>query len=536
MGKILRKGLALTLVFLMVFSSIAFAFAAETPDAEKEDSLLMTIEELRGFKYPAPPAQKPAVMLNGEYVAFNDAVPVNVNGRIMVPFRAILEAMGATVDYNSKTKEIRAILDDKEISFYAGKADIKVVEDGKESTVKMDVVPFIDAYTQRMFVSTRFVAEAFGLSVGWDSIRKTVVIIDYDKMVPEIAEKFEIIGLLFDTQDYDFNNSYETTGSMNMDITVAKSLMQELSGVPTEKNVTASFDMNIAGIQKALNLDMAIDMEADIDDLYPIIGITEESDKAAIEAIIKNLDVKLKMDDENIYISMPALDYLLNGEVPGAAVTGTTWYEIPLQFVYDVYAEMGMDYEAMLNSAATSTSVNDIIELILSLTEGYMTVETYYDVCGVVAALNELIGDDQFRKSGNTYTLSLNEKSFALKLAKFVDIEDVNAFIAEFKDSGVTFDVNLSIKTTSAGKLSSYTMKTACDIDLTGQGEGFDKASVKLDASGSLYKSDVTFVFDLSNLCKVTVTAKENVKETTKTPDVKIPTGDTVIDISTLMQ
>ena len=42
-----------------------------------------------------------SVQLNGAYVHFADAHPEKVNGRVMVPFRAIAEALGAEVDYNA---------------------------------------------------------------------------------------------------------------------------------------------------------------------------------------------------------------------------------------------------------------------------------------------------------------------------------------------------------------------------------------------------------------------------------------------------
>ena len=41
------------------------------------------------------------VWLNGAYMAFPDAVPVVKDGRTQVPFRAILEALGATVSYDN---------------------------------------------------------------------------------------------------------------------------------------------------------------------------------------------------------------------------------------------------------------------------------------------------------------------------------------------------------------------------------------------------------------------------------------------------
>ena len=42
-----------------------------------------------------------SVQLNGAYVHFADTQPEKVNGRVMVPFRAIAEALGAEVDYNA---------------------------------------------------------------------------------------------------------------------------------------------------------------------------------------------------------------------------------------------------------------------------------------------------------------------------------------------------------------------------------------------------------------------------------------------------
>ena len=42
-----------------------------------------------------------SVQLNGAYVHFADAQPEKVNGRVMVPFRAIAEVLGAEVTYDA---------------------------------------------------------------------------------------------------------------------------------------------------------------------------------------------------------------------------------------------------------------------------------------------------------------------------------------------------------------------------------------------------------------------------------------------------
>ena len=40
------------------------------------------------------------ILYNDTVVQYEDVKPVNTDGRVMIPFRAALESMGATVDYN----------------------------------------------------------------------------------------------------------------------------------------------------------------------------------------------------------------------------------------------------------------------------------------------------------------------------------------------------------------------------------------------------------------------------------------------------
>lgn len=533
MGKYLRKVLAVTLVLMMVLSGSVFAFAEDTllisPAPSK--SLLMTWEELEAYEMPEAPAKKPAVMINGGYVAFTDAAPANINGRVMVPFRAILEAMGATVDYDTKTKEISAVLGDKEISFYAGKPDIEIVENGVESKITMDVIPFIDAYTQRTFVSTRFVAEAFGLSVGWDSAEKTVIIIDFQKMIPEIAEKFTVLGMLFDNSDFDMTKNYKSTGDMNFAVALSENAMQQITQDLTATKAEVSFDMDVAGVQKGMTADMTIDIETDIEDLYALLG-ADAPDKAYIEELLTGLDMAIKMDDENIYISMPVLDYLLQGETGVSAEEGqTVWYAIPFSLLYDTYEEMGVDFEGMLNGMMEMKGLEDFLNIMVDMSEDSMTIDTYFEVNAVVAVFEEIMGDDQFKKSGNTYTLSVDPEWLAEKLEAFGS-ETAEEYLGEWKTDGINFDFDLTVRATSSGKLSSYAMKGVMDLGFL---IGHEGAEMTFEAEGSTFKADMEFIVDVPDLVKVTVSSTENATETSKSPDVKIPAGDKVIDLYDLI-
>ncbi|MBE6031314.1 MAG: copper amine oxidase N-terminal domain-containing protein [Clostridiales bacterium] len=530
MGKLLKKGLALTLVLVMVISGGTFAFAQEKEDVVK-DSLLMTIDELKAADYPEAPAQKPAVMLNGEYVAFTDANPANISGRVMVPFRAILEAMGAVVDYDKATKEISAVLGDKEISFYAGKPDINIVENGVESKITMDVVPFIDAYSQRTYVSTRFVAEAFGLSVGWDSDDKTVIIIDFKSMIPEIADKFEVLGMLFDTEDFDWEKNYKTEGFAKLGLGISDTIAQQLTGDLTKTGGEISFDMDIAGIQKGMTADVTVDMEADLSKLYEIIDVAGTPEEAYFEQLMTGLDIDVKMDDEAIYIAMPFLDYVMSEEMT-LPEGDKVWYKIPLSFLYETYDEMGVDFEGLLNGVTEMTSLEDYLYYYVGMMEDLLSTETYLDTCAVVAVLEECMGDDAFKKSGNTYTLSMDNAWLAEKIALFGS-ESETELLDEWNTDGISFDIDLIIKATSAGKLSNYSLNGSVDLSAL---IGTPGSVFIIKSSGNNYKADAECVIAIPELFTVSVSTSESLTQTSKAPDVKIPSGDGVVDLVKFME
>lgn len=109
------------------------------------------------------------VTLDGEEIEF-DQPPVSVDGRTLVPIRAVMEKMGGTVIWlpETNTTEIRfdgnrmqLVLDSK-TAFFNGDA------------YKLDVAP--RSMNNRTLMPLRFVAEKFGFNVGWNDSTRTVVI------------------------------------------------------------------------------------------------------------------------------------------------------------------------------------------------------------------------------------------------------------------------------------------------------------------------------------------------------------------------
>ena len=105
------------------------------------------------------------VQLNGDMIKFPDAKPEKVNGRVMVPFRAIAEALGAEVDYNAGA--ITAKKDGETLSFALGGKQLTVTDStGKVvKTTPIDTAPYKKG--GRTYVPVRFFAEGFGLTVQW---------------------------------------------------------------------------------------------------------------------------------------------------------------------------------------------------------------------------------------------------------------------------------------------------------------------------------------------------------------------------------
>lgn len=111
------------------------------------------------------------VLYHGESVEF-DAEPYYLNGRIMVPIRAIFEALGAVVDWNETTNTADAVLGDTRVSLAMG-SDIIIIN-GNECRM--------DASTElagdRLFAPARFVAESFGKSISYHEASQTAIISD----------------------------------------------------------------------------------------------------------------------------------------------------------------------------------------------------------------------------------------------------------------------------------------------------------------------------------------------------------------------
>ena len=112
----------------------------------------------------------------------NGTKPVIVEGRTLVPIRAIIESFGGNVGWDGKTQTVELKM---------GNDTIKLIINSKTaylngSAKTLDVAPAI--INERTMLPIRFVAEGFGLSVGWDGNTQTVTIIKKPDILSDIPQ------------------------------------------------------------------------------------------------------------------------------------------------------------------------------------------------------------------------------------------------------------------------------------------------------------------------------------------------------------
>ena len=109
------------------------------------------------------------VSLDGENIPF-DQPPAIINGRTLVPMRAIFEAMGAEVEWEADTQTILSTKDDTVISMTINN---RTMERAGQK-IRLDVPPQIVG--NRTMVPARAVAESFGCDVKWNGRARKVSI------------------------------------------------------------------------------------------------------------------------------------------------------------------------------------------------------------------------------------------------------------------------------------------------------------------------------------------------------------------------
>lgn len=102
-----------------------------------------------------------------------DAIAHYYNGNPMIPLRTLAERLGYTVRWDRRNKTaILTNYDLKEIKVKEGYNYCKV----NEEDIPLTIAPYINKYSNRMFITIGFVKHVFNLDAKFDTKRETIII------------------------------------------------------------------------------------------------------------------------------------------------------------------------------------------------------------------------------------------------------------------------------------------------------------------------------------------------------------------------
>ncbi len=192
----------------------------------------------------------PGVIVNGQSLTM-DVPPIVDNGRIMVPMRAICEALGAAVEWTDGEQRVSAVRAGSTVTFVLGQT--QAFKDGE--SIEMDVVPRVE--NERVLVPLRFISQALGADVDWNGDTYNAIInLNQESIspasttiIPDNARVFNTAGTYGPSSGKDVldtNVSIQADGvalqnmSINGDLYVAREVGEgsvELNNVDVTGNV-----------------------------------------------------------------------------------------------------------------------------------------------------------------------------------------------------------------------------------------------------------------------------------------------------------
>gem|GEM_PF-3329919 len=170
---------------------------------------------------PAAAGEPVKISINGSLLA-TDVDPVIVEGRTMVPIRAIAEGFGADVAWNGQKKQVTIEKSGNVVILVVN--DVNALVD--DAQVQMDVTPQI--VNGRTMIPARFVSSALGAQVDWDGINRVVLIEKHEVdggLTPEqVLEKSMVATDVYES--YRFKGNIQLNMDMDSVIPLGQDSMQ----------------------------------------------------------------------------------------------------------------------------------------------------------------------------------------------------------------------------------------------------------------------------------------------------------------------
>ncbi len=503
MKKLKYPALAAALSLTM---SCAPAFAAEMPASAENDysnapeNYTDFIPEVSNDELFALLYNRTGVMFNGKSIALNDS-PVNIDGRVKLPFRELMEKIGAAVDYDEAASKVSAERKGIKIEFFLNSDKIYINHNGEQSEIQMD--SSIDIINDKAFVPVRFIAEAFGLSVGWDRSFNAVVITDFDEYINTINENCSNY-MKFSEMQSAINENYLS----NMKLSFSYNSEYSLFGThPVTEDIKVNITSASQKDKEHTKAHTALD--------FSYLDTFQEDN-----INLSNLQFNIILDKDKLYLSTNLADVLKEAypgnetlELAASVLTPDIWLEsTPDEFLVDL---LGMDnfHAEMLSVMLTQPqSLNKVLSSLYTEEVNNNSFRYARTTAGIVHTMKNMFGNDKFilnENSDGSYSFDYkftndNLEDFMFSVIAFDEKSDEQN--EEYYQMPDSIDINIAMngtvsdkETNSAGVLSysidadSFKMNVKLDLQTNSEAGAADLSGTELPA----HTMNLDAVFDM---------------------------------------
>lgn len=445
------------------------------------------------------------VMVNGTYVQFPDAIPEVTGGRTMVPVRALVETLGGEVDYQDDV--VTFTMDGYAYEFAIGSTTVKVSvtadndkDTPKPEDIEMDCAPYLK--DGRTYVPVRFISEALGYEVGWDSAYQTAVLLNRDTLANQIDKDFTILNKVQANKGVymEEGKNYRADAKGNISLT----LFDTLNGNKTYKaDLTAKQLFNTDAASANLSLKLSDNV---MDELikYLISSNSPEEDIAAVrEQMEKVLDT---LEDVEIILTREGSAWFRTPLLDELAGEDNVWLD----------ADLGAEWGELAFTQAGDTTIGTVLAYMADKD----SAPYYQSVLGMAEMLADIYGDDKFTTSGGTSTLTIDLDSL-MELYEDMGIdmgEAVEEVKAAFKEYKIVMKVD-----SKGGAVMTCAMETNPQSGVPGM-------KITMDVTQSGGNVSMTMSYHIANMGEMKLTLTQTQKATSDKPMTQPPEGATVVD------
>ncbi len=444
------------------------------------------------------------VMVNGVYVKFPDAAPEVADGRTMTPVRALVEALGGEVDYEfaDQKDSVRLFIDEYTINFTIGGTTAvrhtRGTDTGEaDKTIEMDCAPYIKG--GRTYVPVRFIAEALGYDVGWDSAYQTAVLLDREALTAQIDENFTILNKVQANKGpaLEEGKNYVADVKENFTITLFDTL-NENKTYKADLTGKQIFNADAASAQLSLKLsDNALDdLEKLLTEQY---GADFEENAILFRAMAEGLD------DIEVILTREGAAWFRAAALDELAGKDNVW----------LGQDLGAEWGELAFTSAGDTTIGSALTAMLDKN----SVTSVVSLSSMTGMLSSLFGDGKFTTSGGVSTLTIGvDDLFDIYKDMGLSEEDMAEAKAAFKEYEIVMKVD-----GKGGTTMTCVMETAAQTGVPGM-----KITMDVEQADGNVTMDMNF--HIANMGEIKVEVTQTQKATADKPMTEPPEGSTVVE------